>query len=33
MNGVPYDPIIFKEATGRPVEKLWRFYCAFLENN
>ena len=32
MNGVPYDAAIFKEATGRPVEKLWCFYCASLEN-
>ena len=32
MNGVPYDAITFKEITGRPVEKLWKLYCASLED-
>lgn len=31
MRGVPYDARIFKETTGRHVEKLWRIYCAYLE--
>ncbi|GLB43510.1 putative peptidase of plants and bacteria [Lyophyllum shimeji] len=31
MHGVPYDKRIFKETTGRPVKKLWKIYCAHLE--
>ncbi|KAF5385022.1 hypothetical protein D9615_001110 [Tricholomella constricta] len=31
LNGVPYDARIFKRTTGRPVAKLWRIYCAHLE--
>ncbi|KAG5652921.1 hypothetical protein H0H81_003064 [Sphagnurus paluster] len=31
MNGVTYDSRIFKRTTGRSVEKLWKIYCASLE--
>ncbi|RDB28466.1 hypothetical protein Hypma_016036 [Hypsizygus marmoreus] len=31
LDGVQYDERIFKRTTGRPVMKLWRIYCAELE--
>jgi hypothetical protein len=31
MLGVEYDEKIFKSATGRSVTKLWKMYCAHLE--
>lgn len=31
MRDCEYDEKMFKDATGRPVRKLWRLYCAHLE--
>ena len=32
MNEVEYDELIFKTATGLPVEELWKLYCAQLKD-
>jgi len=32
MNNVEYDELIFKTATGFPVEELWTLYCAQLND-
>lgn len=32
MKDVEYDELIFKTATGHPVEELWEFYCAQLKD-
>jgi len=33
MNDLEYDEVIFETATGLPVEKLWRLYCAHLKDH